>query len=478
MSNADKSKHQAAIPAWQRKQEPLSRNDGSDTAAKPESDASTRSTDGSNVAAKQEFDATNELPDSLREPTGRLANTPNTDGSQVAAKQEFEASKETPDSPRFSSGHLASTPNTHGSQVAAKQEFDASNALPHNLREPDSPVVNTPRTDGSDIAASQEFEASKTVIDQVRKFLQDPNVKDAPMQKKLSFLESKGVQRDVIQDVLSSETTSATFSTADFQTSRQVQEPNQVHNHVPPIVTYPEFLMQPQNPPPIVTVKRLLSTAYITGGLVATIYALSNFIISPMAANLAEARHELAEHSSDKLSLINDKLSSLVSAVPLYTKTKTGTADSDDIDDNESTVSDPTELFHRDIGTQTSAPPSPATESPDPDNSLAAPESVLSKQQTCLKIMHSHMSELLDANESNASTNEDIQTGTSDFKQYLDRLAYSIPAYQYHPGDSVFTPPGTPKDKKDDAVAAFKAEIRGVKGVLLSAKRFPSAAVR
>lgn len=476
MSNADKSKHQPAIPAWQRKQEPLSRDDGSDAAAKPESDAS--STDGSNVAAKQEFDATKDLPDSLREPSGPLANTKNTDGSQVAAKQEFEASKETPDGLRESSGRLASTPNTDGSSMAAKQEFDASSALPNHLHEPDSPVVNTPRTDGSDIAASQEFEASKTVIDQVREFLQDPNVKDAPIQKKISFLESKGVQRDIIQDVLSGETTSATFSTADFQTSRQPQEPSQLHNHVPPIVTYPEFLMQPQSPPPIVTVNRLLSTAYITGGLVATIYALSKFIISPMAANLAEARHELAEHSSSKLSLINDKLSSLVSTVPPSTKTKTETADSDGIDDNESTVSDPTELFHRDIGTQTSAPPSPGPESPDTSNTLVAPESVLSKQETCLKIIHSHMSELLAANESNASSNEDVQSGIGDFKQYLDRMAYSIPAYQYHPGDSVFTPPGTPKDKKDDAVAAFKAEIRGVKGVLLSAKRFPSAAVR
>lgn len=473
MSNTDKSKHQAAIPAWQRTQEPLSRNDGSDAATL----INTPNTDGSQVAAKQEFEASKETPDSLREASERLANTPNTDGSQVAAKQEFEASKELPDSLRESSGHLASTLNTDGSAVAAKQEFDASSALPH-LREPDSPVLETSSTHGSDMAANQEFEASKTVIDQVRKFLQDPSVKDAPMQKKISFLESKGVQRDIIQDVLSSETTSTTFSTADFQTSRQAQEQGQLHNHVPPIVTYPEFLMQPQSPPPIVTVNRLLSTAYITGGLVATIYALSKFIISPMAANLAEARHELAEHSSDKLSLINDKLSSLVSIIPPSTNTKAGNVDSDEIDDNESTVSDPTELFHRDIGTQTSAPPSPGPESPGSDNTLAAPESVLTKQETCLKIIHSHMSELLAANESNASSNEDVQSGISDFKQYLDRMAYSIPAYQYHPGESVFTPPGTPKDKKDDAVAAFKAEIRGVKGVLLSAKRFPSAAVR
>lgn len=468
-----------------------SKTDGSQHAANQEFDASKAAlqpsgnpsgvdhykTDGSQVAAKQEYDASNAMPERLQESENRPDNLAKTDGSTIAANQEFEATKATPDALRESDQSSVNTSKTDGSRLAAKQEFDASKATPDRLREVAASSVDTSKTDGSEIAAEQEFEASNIVIRQVRKFLQDPQVKDAPLEKKRAFLLNKGVKGEIIHQVLGDDQASTTLDPAEFQTARQPPAPKQQpQTDLPPIVTYPEFLMQPQNPPPLVTFNRLINTAYLAGGITATLYGLSKYIIAPMAANLSEARHDLAEHTASHLGTMTDKLGHLVSTIPSSVKLISGTSDSDDTEDLESTVSDPTELFHRDVGTQTSPLATPASESP----SNAPPpesESTISRQEARLKILHSHMSELLANSETNATTNDDIATGVDEFRHYLDTMVYSPPAYQYHPGDTVWTPPSTPRgEKKDDAVAAFKTEIRGVKGVLLSAKRFPSAA--
>jgi len=476
MGMADSGKSKPAIPAWQRTQKPLASGGRS-----PSQDNSSQGpTDGSSIAAKQEFEASKTTPQVDR-PTEDVSSVDHskTDGSNVAAKQEFEASKVTSqvDQPpeRVSSVDHS---KTDGSDVAAKQEHDASKATPAHLQEAETPSRNSAASDGSDEAAKQEYGASLQVIDHVRKFLSDPQVKDASMDKKRTFLESKGVSKEIITQVLEVGPTSTTFDTADFQRTHQAPKPqplSQPRRDLPPIVTYPEFLMQPQRPPPLVTVDRLLNAAYITGGITATLYGLSQFVISPMSATLSEARHDLATHTSKHLDAINDKLSGIVSTVPAATRTRPGTADVDEVDDSDSIVSDPTELFHRDIGTQTSPLPSPG------ETSTSAPSSetqtTLSKQEARFRILQSHLDDFLADSETNNYTNTDIRNEVAELRQQVDSMVYTPPAYQYMPGDTVFTPPGTPGSRRnDDAFKNFKAEIRGVKGVLLSAKRFPSVA--
>ncbi|KAL1305071.1 hypothetical protein AAFC00_002008 [Neodothiora populina] len=460
---ADRLKPRPAIPAWQRAQQPL-------TPAETNSKATTNMSDPDQVGAAPELEADS------HGSSGHSRVDPNI--SRDAAEQGHDASET---APKHTTGNAASdnTPSTDGSDVAARQEFEASKETPSSPTEPDQAPNNAATTDGSDIAAKQEFDASKTVIDQVRQFLNDPGVKGEPTEKKCSFLVSKGVSRDIIDEVLADSVPSS-FSPSEFQNSSAKQSPAPVlPKDIPPIVTYPEFLVQPQKPPPLVTVSRLLCTAYITGGLAATIYGLSQFLIAPMTENLTEARHDFASHTSSGLTKITERLSGLVSEVPTTTKPKAGLDNPDDVDnddDAESTVSDPTELFHRDIGTQTSSLPSPGDDSS--SSSLGSPETTLTKQETRLKILHSHLDELLQHSETNGSTNEDMHNDIADFRQSLDDMIYSPPSYQFT-NDSAYTLPGsnTPRgaDKKDDAVAAFKAEIRGVKGVLLSAKRFPPA---
>ncbi|KAG9895611.1 hypothetical protein KCU94_g11312, partial [Aureobasidium melanogenum] len=140
--------------------------------------------------------------------------------------------------------------------------------------------------------------------------------------------------------------------------------------------------------------------------------------------------------------------------------------------DTDSITSDPTELFHRDVGTQTSPSLSRRT-SLSSDTEVVKPDTVPLKQATRLDILKSHLSELLEGAESNGTSNGTLQTSVSETRHYLDGLYYTPPSYSWN-ADNTLNASNAPKDKQPDAAVTLKAEIRGVKGVLLSAKRFPS----
>ncbi|KAI4764214.1 hypothetical protein E4T52_03775 [Aureobasidium sp. EXF-3400] len=381
-------------------------------------------TDGSKVAAHQEFQASKA--------------TPTTDGSSEAAQQEFDASKKTPQPESY-------VKTTDGSQEAANQEFAASKTT-----ESESYARTT---DGAQEAAKQEFEASKKTP-----------------QPQTYVKTTDGSQEAANQEFDASKAVS--FSAADFRSTAPPVAP-QPRRAVPPIITYPEFLVQPQKPPPLVTVSRLINATYIAGALTASAYALSKYIIAPMADNLNEARHDLFEHTGSHITGFNDKLIKLVSTVPSSTKSLPSTpADLGDFD-TDSITSDPTELFHRDVGTQTSPSLSRRT-SLSSDTEVVRPDTVPLKQATRLDILKSHLSELLEGAESNGTSNETLQTSVSETRHYLDGLYYTPPSYSWN-ADNTLNASNAPKDKQPDAAVTLKAEIRGVKGVLLSAKRFPSA---
>ncbi|THY02079.1 hypothetical protein D6C98_05889 [Aureobasidium pullulans] len=409
----------------------------------------------------------------------------------------------------------------------------------------DLPTWQRHATDASAQAAKQEHDASLSAVHHVRKFLEDPAVKDAPLHKKKAFLLSKNVSEDMIYHVLGSidaqdatdtdgskeaarqefEASKAEPSTdgsteaakQEFDASKQLPQPPSyvrttdgsteaakqefdaskavsfsaaefkatnpsttpapapLRRDVPPIITYPEFLVQPQKPPPLVTVSRLINATYIAGALTASAYALSKYIIAPMADNLNDARHDLFEHTTDHVSEFNDKLSKLVSTVPSSVKSLPQTPAEFADFDNESITSDPTELFHRDVGTQTS-PSLSRRPSVASDIEVIRPDTVPLKQTNRLEIMKSHISEILEGSESNGASNQTLQESISETRHYLDGLYYTPPSYSWNADNSLNTS-GTSKDKQPDAAVALKAEIRGVKGVLLSAKRFPSGRV-
>ena len=328
--------------------------------------------------------------------------------------------------------------------------------------------------------------SSASQLENMKTFLEDPAVKNASLEKKRAFFESKGIPSDLIDQALKSE--GSTFSANDFESFKTTQaqavqpasppqQPTSQTQVAPPIITYPEFLVEAHKPPPLITPTRIINTAYIAGTLYALLYGASKYLVQPMSLSLSDARHDFAQHSQAKLDEMNERLTKLVTKVP---DKRPVPADSEVDTDMESETSDPTELYHRDMGTQTSPLPSRR-----PSSSLAdipvTKKDNLTHSMDVLTIMQSHLSEMLDRANGLEQSNKDRQDSMNRLRAYLDNLTYASPgSYGMWGAGNAFEEEGSKdKDKKEeDVIEEVKREIRGVKGVLLSAKRFPGVAAR
>ena len=242
-----------------------------------------------------------------------------------------------------------------------------------------------------------------------------------------------------------------------------VQNPN-----APPIITYPEFLLHSQKPPPLITARRLLNTVYLVSGTAAAIYGTSQYLVSPMLESLNSARHSLFETTSSNLDTMQQKLERVVSAVPpsVTNQLNGGVTDGDD---ESSITSDPAELFHRDTGTQTSIPSSPSSPSSSV-SMLSPPMTTLSSQSQKLQNLQSHLSNFLSSSVELETSDKAVQDELYDFRRYLEGVSFG----RTHDHKEAIGKMG----EKDDEIAKVKAEIRGVKGVLLSSKTFPAGGTR
>jgi len=72
----------------------------------------------------------------------------------------------------------------------------------------DEPSAKTPEEHPIEIVDEEETPSTqpKTLREQAAKFLQDPSIQDADRERKVAFLESKGVQRDDIEALLGKDT--------------------------------------------------------------------------------------------------------------------------------------------------------------------------------------------------------------------------------------------------------------------------------
>lgn len=189
-----------------------------------------------------------------------------------------------------------------------------------------------------------------------------------------------------------------------------------------------------------------------------------------MKDDLNSARHDLLSHTQAQLATLTAKLSSMVSSLPAPAPPPRPHSHdaSDAASDAATDASDPTELFHRDAGTQTSPGPSRRPSSP----SLlppAPPQDALAGHEARLAILSSHLAELVAAGARSSGAAAELLAQTGELTQYLAELCYASP---YYGGGGAGGYAGRAAGR-DDGVDAFKAEIRGVKGVLLSARNFP-----
>ena len=326
-------------------------------------------------------------------------------------------------------------------------------------------------------AEQQPPESRASLIEKASKFLEDDSIRDAPIERKKLFLGSKGLTEPEIDELLEIQHTPEAAVMEDDGITRegtlqstppvapqkpstpstpQERPPAAPSKDIPPIITYPEFLLHAQNPAPLITANRLLTSLYIASGAAATIYGTSKYIVEPMVEDLTSARHSLFESAGANTNTLNEKLESAVSKVP-----EIPPHSNEEDSDSDSTSSDGARFFNRSAGTQTSPRLSRSSNS----STSSEPDEALSPTQdhtSALLGIHSKLSDLLPPD---GEPKNPLRDSIRELRAYLEKLPHANPMY---PGGK------TGKRGEMDAVASVKAEIRGVKGVLLSARNFPS----
>ena len=340
-------------------------------------------------------------------------------------------------------------------------------------RVPDQPA-NTPPQEP---APHQPPNSRASLIQSASKFLEDDSIRSAPIEQKKLFLESKGLTAAEIDELLETQPTPEAAVVEDDGAAQEEvsqstpptapqrpltssipqehQPPAATPNDTPPIITYPEFLLHAQKPAPLITANRLLTSLYIASGAAATIYGTSKYGVEPMVENLTSARHSLLEGAGASIDVLNQKLESAVSKIP-----DTPDRFKEEDSDTESMSSEGARFFNRSAGTQTSPRLSRSSSS----TSSEQGEAISSTQYhtSALLDIHSKLSDLVPMH---GEAMHPLGDSISGLRAYLDTLPRE---------SSVHLGGKAGKRVNVDAVANLKAEIRSVKGVLLSARNFPS----
>ncbi|KAM4066930.1 peroxisomal membrane anchor protein [Hirsutella rhossiliensis] len=316
-------------------------------------------------------------------------------------------------------------------------------------------------------------------LDVARRFLDDDDVRTASRDKKADFLRSKGVQDGDIEKLLDKPhvkpepsgekpvdnddaAASQTISQREPDTTQQSPALLSGGSDHPPVVTYPEFLAKPPRPPPLVTTNGLLTTLYAFAGLSTLLYGASKYLVAPMVESLTDARSELHDTASHKLHALVSKLEKTVSEIPSTPHPPLAA------DDASEDAEDPTEMFHRDVGTQTSLPESPAAAA------LLRPvaKSESERQADRLSEAAKSLSGLKDQFRAQSEDLEDVRTLLDVFRDNLDGMTYSSQT-QFVGGYDMY---GTAKRAEpQDEIRRVRDNIRLVKGTLLSTRSFPAS---
>lgn len=359
-------------------------------------------------------------------------------------------------------------------------------------------------------AASTTADSSTATLEQARIFLQDESVRESSREKKVEFLKSKGLGEADIHTLLdetdaretaaaaaATTTTTTTATTGDMQNitkaeSRSVpvhESPTALANpgiktDQPPIITYPEFLTKPAKPPPLITASGLVNSLGIVAGLSTFVYGATKYLVSPMVDSLTEARVDFHENANKNLSQLVEKLEHAVSEIPesyhtagkkaaLATNAHAVTEYTDAADDDASSYDDPSELFHRDVGVQTSPPPTPGGLSYAADGTAGAADkhsSAVATQQQADKLgrLITSIRDLSIDLASQADGFGETKNVLDDFGRDLHALTY--PPESFGVGSGYLY--GTARNEPEDEIKKVKSNIRSVKGVLLSTRSF------
>ncbi|KAG6067250.1 hypothetical protein E4U32_004258 [Claviceps aff. humidiphila group G2b] len=359
---------------------------------------------------------------------------------------------------------------------------------------PGSAPVSPPRVrDDADQPSRQDSPPDQ--IEVARRFLQEAHVKASSRAKKTEFLQSKGIRDSDIEKLLEqeaehstdaastqqgektpgSDTTQPSASADQQHPQEQLQKQASVVHDRPPIVTYPEFLIQPDRPPPLVTKDGILSTIYGFAGLSTLLYGTSKFLIAPMVETTTDARSQLYRTTGQKLDSLVAQLEKTVSVIPSTATTRPSSSRHGGASEGSSDDEDPTEMFHRDIGTQTSsvlektAPAAAAAEG----RSLSSPVgSAIDGQADRLTGLTKSLAVLRDQLRAQSEGFQDVKTVLGVFRDSLDGMTYGNGTFVG--GYDIYG--STKKKEPEDEIRKVRDNIRRLKGLLLSTRTFPVSA--
>lgn len=226
-------------------------------------------------------------------------------------------------------------------------------------------------------------------------------------------------------------------------------------------MTYPEFLANPSttSPPPLVTTGRLLATLQVTAALSTLLVGASKFILTPMLERQTESREDLHTTTAARLDSIVALLEKSVSVVP----PPPNRGGRKPACDEDSDVDDPSEMFHRDVGTQTFLPVVPSAS--------AAPKLPPAEAQASrLESLARSLTDVKDGLRSQSDGLSDIKMLIDVFGDDLDALTYrspgELPGYDLYRGK---------KAEPEDEMRKVRDSIRRIKGALLSTRSFPAS---
>ncbi|KAJ3536699.1 hypothetical protein NM208_g6613 [Fusarium decemcellulare] len=382
-----------------------------------------------------------------------------------------------------------STPDQPAIPSWQKAQSDQSANASESTEPAPTPTTTRSSTTDADTPAAeaQAEEVAEAVpvpqgehgIEVARRFLDNDAVRHAPHDKKVAFLQSKGIDDADIQTLLASDESSdvseadASTDTSDSHSSfvptptetLPPSPPSQPPVDRPPIVTYPEFLAKPPRPPPLVTKERLFNALYAVTGLSTLVYGTSRYVVRPMVDGQAEARTEFHDLTSRKIDALVSKLEKTVSEVPPKKPSPVAANVEDD-----SEAEDPTEMFHRDMGTQTTFPISSVTAMAGKDGGNESPAKHHTNQ---LASLNKTLSGLKDEYRSQSEGMDNIKTAIDVLRDDLDNLTFTGQA-DHLGGYDIYGRPR--KAEPDDEIRKVRDNIRRVKGVLLSTRNFPATA--
>ncbi|CAG8618533.1 14393_t:CDS:2 [Dentiscutata heterogama] len=313
---------------------------------------------------------------------------------------------------------------TNSSADNAPNDTNVDNVQPVVKAEEELPTTAKSETMTSE-APKADIEPREILISHAVKFLSNSSILEADDEKKIQFLLGKGLTRKEI-DIAKERATQVQMSTTPTATAS-------ITTPIPPAVpprTYASTMPVARTP----LWKQLAFVLLITGTFSAFMIAVIKKFLGPMVTSIIFAKQQLYSHQLSLFRKFNEALLSFVSL--LRTPRMSSHDDSKINSDSDEELPTPTD-----------------------QDEISTPPSLLAPLSTDLTTL----AERLNTYQQNLEKNNDL----SDLKLSVNTLTAYLTenTYPY----KIWTN----SERGDSAVARFKEEIRGLKGLLINRRNFP-----